>query len=350
MPFDVTAGRVAGPLGSQVSSMTVVSRRGFTLIELLVVIAIIGTLIALLLPAVQKVREAAQRSTCQNKLRQLAIACHAYHDALGSIPPAADTTATGCKLVGPAESSTRAPWTVLILPYIEEDARYQTYDLSPTGWFAPMFQNNSSTNFAKQFGRNPKYECPSDPRNGRVPSNNNYFACQGGGAATPTDPALSPPGCTANMSIGRMFFQNGMFYANSRVRFADVSDGTTNTVMLGESKYLFTKADADRVFPAPSGNNTTWQSWDSPLRAYPMGDFSIAINVSATARQMNSFTSLTAQFFEPQTSTFGSYHIGGANFALGDASVRFLTNNIDLVLYRSLGAVADGLPIGGVPE
>jgi prepilin-type N-terminal cleavage/methylation domain-containing protein/prepilin-type processing-associated H-X9-DG protein len=308
-------------------------RNAFTLIELLVVIAIIATLIGLLLPAVQKVREAANRSACQNKLKQLALACHNYYEANGTFPTGGITTATGCPLVGDETNSSRASWTVLILPYIEEQARYESYNLN--GSFAPL-KWSPSANLAKQFTRNPKFECPSDLRNFRNPSGIDYFACQGGGA-TPSGPTNWY--CYANTDSTRRFFLNGIFYPNSKITTADVSDGTSNTILIGETRYAYLREERRKV-----ATDDAWQGWDSALRAYLNGDYSVPMNLCATNNPINS---AAASNLGVMTSTFGSYHVGGANFAFADGSVTFLTNSIDLATYRSLGQRADGVVTTG---
>src|SRR5262245_55451327 len=117
-------------------------RPAFTLIELLVVIAIIAILIGLLVPAVQKVREAADRAACQNNLKQLALALHNYHGDYRRFPPGGITNGTGCNLVGNENTGSRAPWTVLILPYIEEGNQHRIYDLNAS--FAPLARSTSS--------------------------------------------------------------------------------------------------------------------------------------------------------------------------------------------------------------
>jgi prepilin-type N-terminal cleavage/methylation domain-containing protein/prepilin-type processing-associated H-X9-DG protein len=307
--------------------------RAFTLIELLVVIAIIGVLIALLLPAVQKVREGANRSRCQNNLRQLALALHNYHGQNEQFPPGGHTTATGCNLVGNEDTSSRAGWTVLILPFLEDDDRYRTYNLNAS--FAPLAWSTSSVNRPQQFTRNPRFECPSDPRNGSQ-SNNNYFACQGGGVT---------PACTATdpFALQRMFFYNGIFHANSKTRIMDIRDGSSLTILIGESRYAMTQSN--RVM-LPPPQNDAYQGWDSPLRGYSGAAFSIPLNLCATRNPINSGG---AAAFDTMTSTFGSYHIGGAHFAFADGSIHFLTEGIDLAAYRSLGQIADGAPMGSVP-
>jgi prepilin-type N-terminal cleavage/methylation domain-containing protein/prepilin-type processing-associated H-X9-DG protein len=308
-------------------------RFGFTLIELLVVIAIIAILIGLLVPAVQKVRDAAARATCQNNLKQLALALHNYHDANRRFPPGGITSGTGCNLVGNENTSSRAPWTVLILPYIEEDNQFRIYNQNAA--FAPLAWTPASAapNRQVQFSRNVKFECPSDPRNNGQ-SNNNYFGCQGGGV-TPECTALDPG------ALQRMFFRNGVFFANSRTRITDIRDGSSNTLLIGETKYAMTKNDRHRSIV-----DDAWQGWDSAIRAYGGATFSIPMNLCATRNPINSGA---AAAFDTMTSTFGSYHTSGANFAFGDGSIRFLTQDIDLALYRSLGPIADGGPLGGVP-
>ena len=129
------------------------TRRGFTLVELLVVIAIIGILIALLLPAVQAAREAARRIQCNNKLKQIGLALLNYESTHGMFPAGGITKTTTCNMAAPNWTDTgMASWTIVILPYMEEQARYDQYDLS--GTFAPTHRITGADNFGKQFEQN----------------------------------------------------------------------------------------------------------------------------------------------------------------------------------------------------
>jgi prepilin-type N-terminal cleavage/methylation domain-containing protein len=307
-------------------------RGAFTLIELLVVIAIIAILIGLLLPAVQKVREAAARTKCQNNLKQLGLALHNYHDQAGVFPPGGFTVATGCLLIGNEHTSGRAPWTVLILPYIEETGRFNTYQLDQS--FAGLAWSTQAVNRPVQFTRNTKFECPSDPANNGQ-SNNNYLACMGGGVTAE---------CVAGSDPSRRIFRNGIFFANSQTRITDITDGTTNTVLVGESKYFVNAAQRRKI----NATDNAHQGWDSSLRGHANGGFTIPVNLCATNNPINSVLDANGSF-GPQTSTYGSHHIGGANFCMADASVTFIRNDIEINLYRSLGTINDGLPLGGLP-
>ena len=303
-------------------------RSAFTLIELLVVIAIIAILIAMLVPAVQKVREAAARTQCQNNIKQLALAMHSYHEAYKKFPPGGVTSATGCNLVGTEDSSSGPPWTVLILTYIEGSDQYNAYNLK--GSFAPLAWSTGSNNFSKQFTRNIRYECPSDIR-GRGQSLICYFACQGGGVT---------PDCAATdaSATQRMFFYNGVFFANSAVKIREILDGTSQTILIGESKYAMTKEDRLKT-----ASDNAYQGWDSAIRGYAGGSFSTPLNLCATRNPINAGSQAA---FDTMTSTFGSYHANGANFALADGSVQFLTQDIDINIYRTLGSRNDGAPTG----
>ena len=206
-------------------------QNGFTLVELLVVIAIIGILVALLLPAVQ----AARRISCTNKLKQLGLALHNYHSAFTAFPPAASSRGNQqCPPRGAWPRDGGPPWTVLVLPYLEQEARYDGFNLDGTfggrSWHYPPVFNNAFSEGPKQFTPNPTFQCPSDLNSRPDEPNTNYVVCSGGGqefeacGAAPCDPI-------------RVFFNNGIFYVNSRHKVGHVEDGTSNTFLAGETRW-----------------------------------------------------------------------------------------------------------------
>ena len=212
---------------------------GFTIIEQLVVIAVISLLVSLLLPAIQQSREAAQRLSCRNKLYQLGLAMQNYHSAHNVFPPGGvhmTTARPGTIPTGNELTDGRAPWSVLILPYLDESTRYNSFDLQAT--FAVRRDKTSQTpepNLTQQFLPLTKYECPSDV-SGANGLCSNYAACQGGGDA---DDAVEKSVLILGQQP-RLFFDNGMFFHNSSVGIKDLTDGSSNTVMIGETKYIGT--------------------------------------------------------------------------------------------------------------
>ncbi len=311
------------------------ANRGFTLIELLVVIAIIAILIALLLPAVQQAREAARRSTCKNKLKQLGLALHNYHDTFRTFPPAyIETTprrATGGGTCA-AGGTRSAPWTILILPYIEQSTLYNQFD------FNAAFRNlqngtGSTVNEPLQERANANFECPSDPNSRAELANNNYLGVQGGGDYA----AMAAAGQACRAYNIRTFYFNGIFYSDSSTRMRDITDGTSNVFMVGESRY--------QTLHASSGSAATyWMTWattawgDAPAQ---VGGTYLPINGSSFIPHKDNYK------LEDATMYFGSRHVGGTHFLMGDGSVHFISENIDLPTYQTLGIISDGLPVGG---
>jgi len=304
---------------------------GFTLIELLVVIAIIAILIALLLPAVQQAREAARRADCKNRMKQLGLALHNYLDTHRTFPSGGITNggqlSNGC----PGNSSFQvtgsgAPWTVMILPFLEETARYNEFNFSSpfpyrNGWPASTFPN-----ITPQFKQLSNYQCPSDPSSSEGIPNNNYFGVQGGGSA---------------LNCGRFAFNNGTLFYNSKIGMRDITDGTSNTFLLGETKYHITSE--------LTGDTINFFSWASgPRNATASNTELIPSNTAATMEIINGVGPLFSWTY--QSRYFGSYHVGGCHFAAADGSVHFVSENIDLATYRSLGIRNDGLPLGGFTQ
>jgi prepilin-type N-terminal cleavage/methylation domain-containing protein len=262
--------------------------RGFTLVELLVVIAIIGVLVALLLPAVQAAREAARRSSCQNNLKQIALACHNYHDTTGKLPPA--STATNL-----AGSSGFAA----ILPFLEQNNTYTLYDFSQG--------NSSPVNLAAVSQRIPTYLCPSAVFIRQVP----IAGCDANNRAPGTyafstgslDPWAANNGAIANAST-------------PQTNFASILDGTSNTLMLGESTwtikdYLFTSG------PCNGQVRGGFTYWSSP---YPLA-------TAFTTR--GPFNPKLLNGDSNRLSNFRSNHPGIVNMANVDGSVRVVSETID---------------------
>jgi prepilin-type N-terminal cleavage/methylation domain-containing protein len=310
-------------------------RGGFTLVELLVVIAIIGILIALLLPAVQSAREAARRAQCRNKLKQIGLALLNYEAAHAVFPPGGITRTTTCDLQAPNWTDTgMASWTVMILPFLEQQARYDRYDLA--GSFAPTHRITGADNYDQQFEPNPTFECPSDPRSGRRWPLNNYFACQGGGQTAD---------CFAGSDPGRKIFHNGMFFANESIGFRHLKDGSSHTVMVGESRYMTTKTDTETW---AAGNREKWHSWDSAsMRGTNAGAWSMYIGIGATHRPIN-YTDVPG--WPAMTTSFSSHHPMGCHLMAADGSVHFVDEAISLSLFRSMGPRDDGGPVEGFVE
>ena len=309
-------------------------RNGFTLVELLVVIAIIGILVALLLPAVQTAREAARRTQCINKMRQLTLACHTFESGQRAFPVGSRVDSIDSDFTNCASSVDRpgtAPWTVLILPYMENSALQDMCDLSLT------FTSTSNVRGAAINHRvfeleNPDFKCPSDPISGLGTNYTTYLGVQGGGPC---------PRCTSQ-SNNRLFFDNGILAVNTRVPIRKIKDGTSKTFMIGESRFVDQSV-------LTGGNAPGWSGWASSAKsgswAMPM------VMAGATLLGINGldrvqYDPIRVKTLDVQTRAFGSHHPGGAHFASADGSVAFVNDGVDSVRFfnsciRNDGFVAD---------
>ncbi|MCH9656276.1 MAG: DUF1559 domain-containing protein [Planctomycetes bacterium] len=310
-------------------------KRGFTLIELLVVIAIIAILIALLLPAVQQAREAARRSTCKNSLKQIGLALHNYEETHGSYPPgyiARNVSRTAPST--PDETGSGFAWGVMLLPYLDQSTIYNQLDLNQDSTDAP---NIGLANEAI-----PIFRCPSDTHQGvfsvTVGSNTyelssaNYVGIYGYGSLT------SAPG---NPS------EKGILYRNSNVKVRDITDGTSNAIVVGERSHQHKFVGSTSTIAADS----TWYA------AIPGADRPAGMMMASMTEGPASLIlghvgqgGMMTMHHPPNTTNhianFSSKHEGGAHFLMGDGAVRFLSENMNYDTFRFLGTIQDGNVLG----
>ena len=310
-------------------------RAGFTLVELLVVIAIIGILVSLLLPAVQFARESARRMQCASNMRQFALALHTYHDSMKRFPPARTSRSI----------STHAH----ILPQLEQSAIHQRIDFS-------VSVNHANNAYARGVIV-PTFNCPSDPQQS-VPAGlagTNYRVNQGSGVLWG-----NPPTNPSDSNFG-MPEPNGPFYLMSGISFGELPDGTTNTAMVSEhikgdhNNGQWSKSDTFRPGTHPATADEAMQQ----CNAIDVTNLSYQGYSAIGAPWLEGYHSTTIYFhvlppngrscmFPPGriATSATSGHPSGVNMALCDASVRFVSQNIDVYLWRAIGTRRGEEPVG----
>ncbi|VTR99596.1 DUF1559 domain-containing protein [Tuwongella immobilis] len=318
-------------------------RRAFTLIELLVVIAIIAILIGLLLPAVQKVREAAARMRCQNNLKQMGLAIHNYESANNLFPPAlvnsgrAPAGATSAFYPGQPWATYNHTGFVFLLPYIEQENLFRLYVMTVPGSNSNVSGNalapglaSGHPNVTVASTKVPIYTCPSDKDPELVNRGlgadfysgigyrSNYLF--GTGAFTDYDAE------SANSSAAA-----GAFGNNSKTKMADIIDGTSSTIAVGESVQVKTGTGTSNVFGPYWGYGTH----TSVHGRTPAGDARFHINARFDSTCTNGPACVYAW-------VFSSYHTGGANFVMCDGSVRFLTSSMNYATLVAMNTKAGG--------
>jgi len=347
------------------------SRRGFTLIELLVVIAIIAILIGLLLPAVQKVREAAARMACSNKLKQLALACHNYESALGTLPPAGkgygfcSSTATGN---GDPQVLNMSGW-ILVLPYVEQENLYRQMNLTLP--FADVIWDNGgvvrnnrgiytgapwngntggatttpTANMALMNTVVPAFVCPSDngPRESASQGHPNRYGAGAGRAGQRTNydfiTRASSDFGTCNWWLRSATTANRAYFGeNSNAKVADAKDGSSNTLLVGETL----------VEPRCNGWGPVWgyRGWvqtgiDPSIShsGFGINDWTLVASWTTNCNPSSTGTAAPRPGRLGDWGRAGSWHSGGAQFAFGDGSVKFIGESTPasvLLLYTTM--------------
>ena len=298
-------------------------RSGFTLIELLVVIAIIAILIGLLVPAVQKVREAAARANCQSNIRQVALAIHNFHDTYKSFP--------STQRVGTA--GVRTGWVVRALPYIEQGNLYKLYDFSKS-WETPANRPVVSTRLVIM-------ECPSNPNLGIMDGTLNTTPPWDPPIAACADYAASTGVWSATTGQG----SDGAMPWNATIRLTDIRDGTSNTLLLVESAGRpLVYQGSQNTGPYSATNRVNGGGWPRPTSDYQLIGSSYDGTTFPGPCVINCTTGPNCSPGMYPHPVFGTqpdvqvyaFHPGGANVAMADGSTQFVQASVSFTTFAQL--------------
>lgn len=350
-------------------------RRGFTLIELLVVIAIIAILVALLLPAVQQAREAARRSQCKSNLKQLGVALHNYHDVHSTLPAGYYSfgTTTGA---GPSWANIEpttwdaAPgwgWGTMILPFVDQAALYNEFTIDRPIWDPanlpsvssklPVFLCPTVSGSHDSFVVTDHVGVPLLPSGSQIRLGRSHYVashgqeeCWGDRSGSALSAVIftnidtgSTTTVTVNGDTNRV--SDGPFCRNSAVRFRDVTDGLSNTIFVGEHSSKLSEKTWVGVVPGGSSKPLISSPDNGPDSAATL----TMVHVGPSGGEQDTFGNPIIHPINFPTYHVGqmfSEHAGGGHVCLGDGSVRFITENIDLFLFAAISSVAEEDEVG----
>jgi prepilin-type N-terminal cleavage/methylation domain-containing protein len=323
---------------------TLVRRGGFTLVELLVVIAIIAILIGLLLPAVQKVREAAAKTTCQNNLRQQGLALHMYHDTFGLFPWGHQDNQSDAN----GNTIEKLPWGVFILPYLEQDNLYRLFNPNLAFNVAP---NNDGTAASPGATKLKVFQCPSSPSQGIVYTDDWDALPQFNGplSGNPTwtvsaSDYLATSGVYHTYSNlvypnGYPADRSGVLQDNFQVSILMIKDGTSNTTMVGECA-----GAPDLWLAGTQADSDPWSKYGIAIQGLAWADSFNGENWLAGSDSTGLNYGLCAINCR-NVAGFYAFHTGGAHFLFADVSVRFMSVNTDPKVIMEMITIASGIPV-----
>ena len=300
--------------------------QGFTLVELLVVIAILGTLIGLLLPAIQVVKESSRRATCQSHLNQIGLALRNYENSNHYFPPG--YTASAAYIDGASDTTPGWGWAAFILPYIEEGPLFQQIQFSQPVERSPAIKTLISL-----------YVCPSD-----MTPETPFSVTDGVGSSLAQAAPASYAACVGGDESGTSDPTGfGIFYRNSRTRMAAITDGTSSTILAGERAW----SNANGIWAGAINNGVIMRGKQNPCPGTGKGSYPAGTLVLAHSHLNNAIADADGGLDD-----FSSNHPGGASFVFADGSVHFIRSvsadtpegeyTAESLIFQGLGTRANG--------